>query len=105
MNFLKRIADLFRPKASSERRYLSVYLLSRRCNELISGQVDLFNELSISEESDAAHYARKVFHGSGRNRCFDQVEVQLWFDANKNLLRHEESGGQWLTQEEFESKG
>ncbi|RIK38423.1 MAG: hypothetical protein DCC55_21235 [Chloroflexi bacterium] len=84
---------------------LTVYLLSRRCNEPIAGQVDLLNELSLTEEgSDHAYYSRKVFSTSGRNRCFDQVEVELWFDQNKNVVEHQVQGGRWLDQAEYEQE-
>jgi hypothetical protein len=25
-------------------------------------------------------------HGSGKNRCFASVEVELWFDSGKKLV-------------------
>ncbi|RIK53168.1 MAG: hypothetical protein DCC57_08725, partial [Chloroflexi bacterium] len=84
MNFLKRLANLFggRPGGGSG-RLLTIYVLSRRCNEPIMGTVDLFNEVSQSEDSAYSYYTRKVLHTSGERRCFDQVEVELWFNQNK----------------------
>ncbi len=104
MNFFQRLLNLFSPKPSSDHRQLSIYVLSRRCNEPLAGQVDLMNALSQTEEGDHPYFARKVIHTSGRNRCFDQVEVQLWFDKDKKLAHHEESGGRWLTAAEYESE-
>lgn len=105
MNFFKSLANLFRGGAGGGERMLTVYLLSRRCNEPIAGQVDLLNELSLTEEgSDHAYYSRKVFSTSGRNRCFDQVEVELWFDQNKNVVEHQVQGGRWLDQAEYEQE-
>lgn len=104
MNFFKNLAKLFtsggRPGADS--RLLTVYLLSRRCNEPLTGQIDLLNELSQADEGEHAYYTRKVFRSSGRNRCFDQVEVELWFDQNKRVVQHEVQGGQWLEAAEYE---
>lgn len=103
MNFFKRIAQLFSgAPSSSDGRILTVYLLSRRCNEPVAGQVDLLNELSQTDEGAHAYYARKVFRTSGQNRCFDQVEVELWFDQNKKLAEHQVQGGQWLNAEEYD---
>jgi hypothetical protein len=103
MNFFKSIAKLFsRTPSGSDGRMFTVYLLSRRCNEPLAGQVDLLNELSQTDEGAHAYYTRKLFRTSGQNRCFDQVEVELWFDQNKKLVEHQVQGGQWLSIEEYE---
>ena len=80
-------------------RYLPIYVLSRRCREPIVGQVDLMNETSLDD--DGGYYVRKGLHTSGKNRCFDQVEVELWLNAKKQIVRHEVQGGQWLTASEY----
>jgi hypothetical protein len=104
MNFLKRLASLFggggAPRA--DKRYLTVYVLSRRCNEPVSGQVDLLNELSKPDEGDYAFYTRKVLHTTGERRCFSQVEINLYFNQDKVVVHHEVEGGRWLTSAEYE---
>ena len=41
--------------------------------------------------------------GSGAQRCFQMVEVTLWFDARKqNVINSEVSGGKVITEEEYE---
>jgi hypothetical protein len=105
MNFLRQLGRLFGGGGGgSANRYLTVYVMSRRCREPINGQVDLFNEVSAVEEGDHAFYTRKVLHTSGERRCFDQVEVSLYFDQNKKLVRHEVTGGSWLTEAEYETE-
>jgi hypothetical protein len=103
MQLLNRLKSLFsgRPAGGS---YFTVYVLSHRCREPISAQINLLNELSQTEESDAAYFTRKVLHGSGRNRCFAEVEVELWLDRNKQVVRHEVSGGRWLSEEEYQAE-
>lgn len=102
MNFLKRLTQLFGGRAGSSRgRTIPIYVLSRRCNEPVAGSVDLFNELSQSEDSAYTYYTRKVLHTSGERRCFGQVEVQLWLNQNKEIAHHEVEGGRWLTAEEY----
>ncbi|MBV7335197.1 hypothetical protein KFU94_44550 [Chloroflexi bacterium TSY] len=100
MSFFKRLANLFKgtPK---EDRGLAIYAFSRRCREPITGRVDIFNELSQSDDDTLPLYCRKVLHTSGLNRCFDQVEVHLWFDSNKRLQRYEVEGGRWLDADEY----
>ena len=103
MNIFKRIANLFSGGGSSNDRDLPIYLFSRRCREPLMGRVDLFNELSAADdESEYEYYTRKVIHTSGERRCFDQVEVDLWFDRNKQLAHYEVgASGRWLTAEEY----
>ena len=101
MSFFKRVADIFGGKSNTDGRFTELYVMSGRCREPIAGRVDLFNELSRDEDGKG-YYARKVLHASsGVNRCFDQVEVQLWFDSNKRLNNHEVTGGHWLSAEEY----
>ncbi len=102
MNFFQRLLSLFTGGGrSSGGRWMSIYVISRRCNEPLSAQVDLLNALSGSDDSDAAFYTRKVLQGTGANRCFAQVEVELWFDSQRKLLRHHVEGGRWLTEDEY----
>jgi hypothetical protein len=103
MNLLKRLASLFSgggaPRA--DKRYVTIYVLSRRCNEPISGQVDLLNELSRLDEGEYTYYTRKVLHTTGEKRCFSQVEINLYFNQDKQVVHHEVEGGRWLTSEEY----
>ena len=104
MSFLKRLLSLFTGRPGSGSRHLTIYVLSNRCKEPLSAEVDTLNALSGSDDSDAALYTRKVIQGTGKNRCFGQVEVELWFDSGRNLLRHAVSGGRWLTAQEYEAE-
>ncbi len=106
MNFFKNLANLFRGGGGSatDKRYLTIYVLSRRCNEPVSGQVDLLNELSRTDESDSAFFTRKVLHTTGERRCFSQVEISLYFNQDKQIIRHEVEGGRWLTAEEYSTE-
>lgn len=101
MSILKRIASFFTGGGSSGSRNLTVYVLSNRCKEPLSAEVDTLNALSGSDDGDASFYTRKVIQGTGRNRCFAQVEVELWFNSQRALLRHAVTGGRWLTAEEY----
>lgn len=100
MGFFKRLFGM--GAAKEETRFLPFYVYSRRCNEPLAGKIDTMNELSIAEEGDAAWYARKVVQTTGRNRCFDSIEVEIWFDQNKQPLRRNVTGGQWLEFDEYD---
>jgi hypothetical protein len=103
--FSKLFGPLFgsKPPSGSD-RYLAVYVFSNRCREPLAGQVDLMNEISQDDESQGGYYVRKVLHTSGKDRCFGEVEVELWLDRNKRIQRQEVHGGRWLTAEEFASE-
>ena len=100
MNIFKRIAALFSGGSGGD-RLLHIYVLNTRCKEPVSGTVDLYNELSHTDEGDHPLYVRKVLHTSGVHRCFSQVEVELWFDANKRLQHYDVQGGRWLEPEAY----
>ena len=104
MGFLKRLASLFTGGSRGGTRMFFIYVLSLRCNEPIAASVDMLSELSQSDEDRTAFFTRKILQGSGKNRCFTQVEVELWFDSNKKLVRHEVSGGRWLSISEYEAE-
>ena len=102
MSFLARLFGPFFGKApTGSDRYLTVYALSHRCHEAVTGQIDLMNEVSLDDEGKGGYYVRKVLHTSGRSRCFAEVEIEAWLDSNKRLLRQEVHGGRALTAEEY----
>ena len=105
MNFLKRLASLFAGGGGggSNRAY-PIYVFSNRCREPIMAEIDLVNSLSRDEENENQFYTRKVLQGSGKNRCFTQVEVDIWFDRGKKVSHYEVNGGRWLTEEEYEEE-
>jgi hypothetical protein len=57
--------------------------------------------LSKPDEGDYAFYTRKVLHTTGEHRCFSQVEINLYFNQDKQVVHHEVEGGRWLTNEEY----
>ncbi len=95
MSFRKRLSDIFAPKPRvdfSKRSYM-FEVRCRRCGEIVPGRVDLMNELS--QDYDTGLFtSRKVVMGSGKNRCFQQIEVTLTFDSNKKLIDQHVIGGE-----------
>ena len=96
MGFFKRIADMIGGNRSDDNRFVDIYVMSRRCREPIAGRVDVMNELSRDDDGNG-YYTRKVLHTTGAKRCFDQVEIYLWFNKDKRLSDHEVTGGTWLS--------
>lgn len=102
MGFLSKLfGPLFGNPPSGSDRYLPVYALSHRCHEAVAGQIDLMNEVSLDDENAGGYYVRKVLHTSGRGRCFAEVEIEVWLNAKKQVVRQEVHGGRSLTAEEY----
>ena len=95
MGFLNQLRRLFggRPAGVSGRFY-PVAVRCRRCGEIIETQINLANDLSaeFDEASGATLYhCRKLL--AGKARCFQTVEVELQFDADRRLLQRTVHGG------------
>jgi hypothetical protein len=102
MSFLSKLfAPFFGKAPGGSDRYLAIYVFSNRCREPVAGQIDLLNELSLDDENAGGYYVRKVLHTSGKGRCFGEVEVEVWLDAKKKLVRQEVHGGRWLSAGEY----
>ena len=106
MSLLKSIKEFFQSGSGTNRRHLTVYVLNFRCNEPISTQIDLFNDLSPAEEGrkDVTFYVRKILSTSGSQRCYDTNEVQVWLDGRRRVVEYEVTGGKWLEAEAYEEE-
>ena len=62
-----------------------------RCGEIIEGRINLSNDLSLDDDN---YFVRKVAMGSGH--CFQQVEIELRFDASKQLVEKQAHGGTFV---------
>lgn len=91
--FIKRF---FSSPISSESGYW-VDVRCQRCGELLRARVDLRHELSQVDspgEGRAYYFCRKVLIGA--QRCYQPIEVELFFDANRNLVTRKISGGEFV---------
>ena len=89
MPFLK---NLFTP-AKPEKHYYTFHVKCKRCGEIIEGRIDLDNDLSLNDEGDG-YLVRKGLMGSGR--CFQQIEVELNFDSNRQIIEQNIQGGTFV---------
>jgi hypothetical protein len=96
MNFLGKL--LQKISAKPEKEYYIFQVKCKRCGEIITGRVDMANDLSVEYESGGNTYiCRKVLMGDGKNYCYQQVEVSLKFNAgHKKLLEKQVSGGEFV---------
>jgi hypothetical protein len=73
------------------------YVRCAQCGETLEGRVDMRNELSRRDDSDG-FFVRKRLMGS--KRCFNSIDVTLYFDAGRKLSGQEIHGGEFTTAEE-----
>ena len=104
MGLLKKIASFLfeggEGKAGGDVHW--EYVRCDRCGEEIPVRVDLRNELTSQYDGgEGALYVRKGVVGSGKSRCFQMIEVELFFDSNRRLVSRYISGGQFISREEF----
>ena len=77
-----------------------VYVRCRRCGEVIRTRINLNNDLS---EDDEGHYAIHKTLVGGTRRCYARLDMSLVFDAKRQLLSREVSGGKFVSEAEFEA--
>jgi hypothetical protein len=103
MSFLKKLAEIF---ASPEEEDIHrEYIRCARCGEKIAVRVNLNSELTPQYgEGEGAYYVRKGVFGSGETRCFQMIEVELYFDYDKRPVSRHISGGEFITKDEFQAE-
>ncbi len=97
MSFLKRLADLFGAPNPPEEFIYWIAVQCNRCGETIRARIDLRNDLSINygdRDEDTTYFCRKLLMGS--QGCYQQIEVDLTFDANRKLVQKEIRGGKFI---------
>lgn len=102
MSLLKKLAALFTPEGARDAYTYWVYVQCNRCGEKIRTRVDLRNDLSIrygETERDTIYHCHKTIIGNGR--CFQAIEVDLLFDARRQLTEWEIQRGKIITEKEF----
>ena len=107
MSFLKKIASIITGGDSKETGNVHwEYIRCSRCKEQIPVRVDLRNELTPQYEGgEGAYYVRKGIVGSGETRCFRTIEVELFFNSDRQLVSRYISGGEFITKDEFYAQG
>ncbi len=78
-----------------------VYAQCRRCGEPLRTRIDL--DKDPSREDDDTFIVRKGLVGGAR-RCYQVVEIELHFSADRRqVLDQEISGGRFITAEEYQA--
>ena len=96
MDLLKKLATLFAVSAPSSQGY-SISVRCNRCGEIIQAGVNLSNDLSVEYSEDekvTGYFCRKLL--MGKQRCFQQIQVTLTFDAHRKLIDRKIEGGRFV---------
>lgn len=93
MGFLKKFFG--NVTAKPEKRFYVFHVKCNRCGEILEGRVDLDNDLSLDFEGDrSVYFVRKGLVGN--NRCFQQIEVEMKFTPNRELIEQQATGGTFV---------
>jgi len=85
---------LFGGAAKPAQRYYNFSVKCSRCGEVVESRVDLNNDLSVEYQAGGdIFFARKIL--IGENRCFQRIEVELKFNADRKLLEQRAAGGEF----------
>lgn len=97
MNLVQKFFKLFAPAApSGENNTLWLAVECHRCHEIVRVRINLNNDLSIEygDNGGTTYFCRKLV--VGENRCFQQIEIGLTFDANRRLVDKTITGGKFV---------
>jgi hypothetical protein len=99
MGFLDSLKSLTQGGGGSSDDAYHVYVRCKRCGEAIQTRINLRNELS--ERDEGGFVVRKTLVGN--QRCFERIEVTLFFDQDRQLVDRQAVHGDFITAEEFEA--
>ncbi|MDF1500846.1 MAG: hypothetical protein P1P76_10285 [Anaerolineales bacterium] len=104
---MKSLLDFLRSvlftKPAQKRGKIPIYVRCDRCGEVLTTAVNLQHDLSVEygdNPREDTYIARKTLIGS--NLCFQRVDVELHFDAQKRVVADEVTGGTLITEGELE---
>jgi hypothetical protein len=95
MKLINKLAHLFRGSPQDSSFLIDVQC--GRCGEVIQARIDWNNDLSAEygeDEREMTYYCRKVL--IGKRDCYLPVEIELRFDARRNLTGKQIKGGKFV---------
>lgn len=75
------------------------YVRPRGCEEVVRVRVDRNNDLSLTDSGDS-YWVHKYVRGT---TCFQQVELDLYFNMNRQLANSDAQGGALVTEAEYQA--
>ena len=99
MGFFDSVKSLFSENRQPGKAGHWIYVQCDRCGETIKTRLDLSNALTPHDEGGYVTHKTLV----GRQRCFQRIEVVLFFDKGRRLIDQEIKHGKFITAEMYES--
>ncbi|MEZ4770272.1 MAG: hypothetical protein R2844_17820 [Caldilineales bacterium] len=102
MSIFEKARQLFGPSGgAAPRKVYETRVRCLRCGEILTAQINLLNDLSVDYANAGEVYVvRKLVTGSGANRCFQTIELNLTFDKNRQLIERAIQGGAFVDEPE-----
>ena len=97
MNFLRKL--LGGGANADDKDGVYFYVRAKRTGEVIRLRLHRFNDLSLNDDG-SSYYTRKVVVGQ---RSFDRIEIEFFFDKNRNFVSADVSGGTLVDRADYEA--
>jgi hypothetical protein len=91
MSFFQKL--FFGSSSAPRSNFYSFAVKCNRCGEVIEGRIHLSNDLSI-EDDGISYHVHKTLMGNGK--CFQRIEVEMTFNASKQLIEKQAQGGTFV---------
>ena len=75
------------------------YVRPTNCDEVVRLRIDRNNDLSLADDNNS-YVVHKVVRGT---KCFQSVEVDLYFDSGRRLVNSELQHGALVSEDEYEA--
>lgn len=101
MGILDKLSKFFSSSGRGDKDTYWVFVRCNRCDEKLRTRINLYNDLSVdfNNEGETRYICRKTLVGS--KRCFQRVEVILFFDSQRILTDRDISGGIFIDEDEY----
>lgn len=102
MGFFKRLLSGGGSAPSTDDTGLHVYVKCKHCGAPVHVRINLQNELA-ADYGDTAAEGYQVVKEITDDRCFRRMRAELHFDARKRETSREIEGGEFISEEAYES--
>jgi hypothetical protein len=77
------------------------YVRPKGCEEIVRVRIDRNNDLSLADDN-STYWVHKTVRGT-TYKCMRSAELEAHFDSHRNLRSAEVSGGDLVTQAEYDA--
>ena len=102
MGFLDKLRQVFTGSSrgtAGDPYGLWFHFRCSKCNSVVRIRVDRRNDLNREPGGAGAFLLRKDVMD---NKCFQLMRVEIWLDSSYNVVSADVSGGEMISQEEYE---